>query len=191
MSKFGIPSHLILTPEQKKQLCSLPVSKFTDIKWESQSNAVSFLKEHDLILENRPERKWKVRYSNKSKGIYLLQCCCGSDMSLKQKKDKAKIRKSRQMYKFVGCLAFARIKKNKDNYVNIYGYLSHLEDCQRQPNAYLIFCKFYIELLSSEGEFEKHVQKAPKFWNYLPIDLKNSFRKYAYNAKLLNELQLL
>ncbi|RIA90361.1 hypothetical protein C1645_876147, partial [Glomus cerebriforme] len=162
MSDLRIPSHLILTQKQKEQLCSLPVSKFTDIKWESQTHAVSFLKEHGLILiETRQEHKWKVRYSNKSKGICLLQCCCGSDMSLKSKTN---IRKSNQTYKFVGCLAFARIKKNKDKYTNIFGYLSHLEDCQLNKVKAI---------------------KTGEMWKSLPNELKNSFIIYANNERLL------
>ncbi|PKK72653.1 hypothetical protein RhiirC2_710209 [Rhizophagus irregularis] len=62
-----INSHLILTLEQKKNLRSLPDSKFTDKKWESPNDAVPFLKEHGLIIENKSERKWKVRYSDKAK----------------------------------------------------------------------------------------------------------------------------
>jgi hypothetical protein len=54
----------------------------------------------------------EIRSSIKNKGIYILQCCCGSDMSLKNSNPEAKTRKSRQMYKFVGCLAFARINNN-------------------------------------------------------------------------------
>lgn len=110
-----IPSHLVLTQQQREQLQSLPISEFTDIKWESQYDAISFLEKYNLILENiQPEHKWKVHYSYKAKGIYLLQCCCGSDMSLDSKKsnsEETKTRKSRQMFKFVGCLAFAQIKK--------------------------------------------------------------------------------
>ncbi|PKK72656.1 hypothetical protein RhiirC2_373644, partial [Rhizophagus irregularis] len=132
-----IPSHLILTAEQKESLYSLPDSMLTNIKWESENDAVSFLKEHNLVLENRDERKWKVRYSDKAKGIYLLQCCYGSDMSSKKKNGEDKIRKLRQDYKFVSCLAFARIKKFKNNSINIFGYLNHLEDCQHQPPPHL------------------------------------------------------
>ena len=103
-----IPSHLILTQKQKEQLYSLPVSEFTDVKWESQDNAICYLREYNLILESiQPEHKWKIRYSNKVKGIYILQCCCGSDIGLKKSNSEAKARKSRQMYKFVECLAFA------------------------------------------------------------------------------------
>ena len=91
MPKLQIPSHLILTQQQRDQLYSLPVSEFTDVKWESQNNAISFLQKHNLILENiQPEHKWKVRYSNKVKGIYHLQCCCGSDMNLMPKKSNSK-----------------------------------------------------------------------------------------------------
>ncbi|CAB5193703.1 unnamed protein product [Rhizophagus irregularis] len=127
-----INSHLILTLEQKKNLRSLPDSKFTDKKWESPNDAVPFLKEHGLILENKSERKWKVRYSDKAKGICLLQCCCGSE---RPKNGNSKARKSRQVYKFVGCLAHARIKKYKNNCINVYGYLIHSEDCQRQTST--------------------------------------------------------
>ena len=85
MSNLQIPSHLILIQKQKEQLYSLSASEFTNVKWESQDNAICFLKEHNLILESiQPEHKWKTCYSNKVKGIYLLQCCCDSDMSLKK-----------------------------------------------------------------------------------------------------------
>ncbi|CAB4467021.1 uncharacterized protein OCT59_014112 [Rhizophagus irregularis] len=137
MSDVDIPSHLILTPKQKEQLCSLPVSRFTDIKWESQTDAASFLREHELILEE-PKRKLKVRYSNKAKGIRLLQCCCGTDASLRPKNGNSKARKSRQTYKFVGCLAYARIKKFKNNCIGITGHLIHSKDCQRQKPSYVL-----------------------------------------------------
>src|SRR3954454_709449 len=52
-------------------------------------------------------------------------------MSLKKSNSEAKTRKSRQLFKFVGCLAFAQVKKKGDNYMGVFGYLSHLEDCQR------------------------------------------------------------
>ncbi|CAB4467023.1 hypothetical protein RhiirA1_447524 [Rhizophagus irregularis] len=130
-----INSHLILTQEQKENLRSLPDSEFTDKKWESPNDAAPFLKEHGLILENKPERKWKVRYSDKAKGICLLQCCCGSDASLRPKNGNSKARKSRQVYKFVGCLAHARIKTYKNNCIEVSGYLIHLEDCQRQTST--------------------------------------------------------
>jgi hypothetical protein len=131
-----IRKHLILNQEQKEKLNSLPDSEFTDIEWESQTDAAPFFKEHDLIFENtkppKPERKWKVRYSNKARGICLLQCCCGSDVSLRPKNGNSKARKSRQTYKFVGCLAHVRIKKYKNKCINISGYLIHSEDCKRQ-----------------------------------------------------------
>ena len=83
MSKLQLPSHLILTQRQKDQLHSLPISEFTDVKWVSQM-LFPFLKEHNLILEHiQPENKWKIRCSIKTKGIYILQCCCGSDVSKK------------------------------------------------------------------------------------------------------------
>ena len=132
-----IPSHLILTQMQKEQLNNLPASSFVNLEWsnKTQGNAIVFLQQYNLVLEYiLPEHKWKMRYSNKDKEIYVLQCCCGSDMNLNSKKSKleeAKTRKTRQVYKFVGCLAFARIKKYEGLYVSIFGYLNHLEDCQR------------------------------------------------------------
>ena len=129
-----IPSHLLLTQRQREQLNSLSASEFTDLEWTTQSDATSFLLKYNLLLEEiHPEHKWKIRYSNKVKGIYILQCCCGSDMSLKKSKsgEEVKTRKTRQMYNFVGCLAFARIKKYQGSYFSIFGYLNHLEDCQR------------------------------------------------------------
>jgi hypothetical protein len=201
-----ISSHLILTQKQREQLCSLPVSKFTDIKWESQSDAASFLKEHDLILENtkspKPERKWKVRYSNIAKGIRLFQCCCGSDVSLRPKNGNSKVRKSRQIYKFVGCLAFARIKKYKNNCINVSGYLTHSEDCRRQhPLQYLnetvdwqycfsTYYSVYKKILDEEFPNITHqekVAKANELWNSLSDDLRTSFIKYAKINRLLED----
>jgi len=99
-----------------------------------------FLKSHNLLLEDLgQDNKWKIRYSDKKKGLYILQCSCGSDMTLKS----SSTRKNRQMYAYVGCLAFARIKKNKDNnYVTLDGYLEHLDACinskpQQPPPLYI------------------------------------------------------
>jgi hypothetical protein len=96
-----IPTHLILTQKQKEQLNSLP--NFVNLQWgnNTQEKAIVFLQQYNLILENiLPEHKWKTRYSDKAKGIYVLQCCCGSDMSLNMKKSnsgEAKTRKSRKI----------------------------------------------------------------------------------------------
>ncbi|PKY16270.1 hypothetical protein GLOIN_2v1883656 [Rhizophagus irregularis DAOM 181602=DAOM 197198] len=198
-----ISSHLILTQKQKEQLCSLPVSKFTDRKWESQNDATSFLKVHNLILENKPERKWKVRYSNKAKGICLLQCCCGSDASLRPKNGNSKARKSRQIYKFVGCLAFARIKKYKNNCIHIFGYLTHSEDCQRQlplrPLNETInwqygfstyYHSFYKKILDEEFpniSQQERVAKANELWNSLSDELRTSFIQYDEVKRLLED----
>ena len=43
MSKLQVPLHLILTQQQSEQLYSLPVSEFTDVKWESQDNECHLL----------------------------------------------------------------------------------------------------------------------------------------------------
>jgi hypothetical protein len=75
----------------------------------------------------------------KKKGLYILQCSCGSDMKLKS----SLTRKNRQMYAFVGCLAFAKVKKDKDdNYMTLDGYLEHLDVCinskpQQPPPLYI------------------------------------------------------
>ena len=107
-----------------KHLTKFPSSLFTSIEWTTQTEAQKFLESHDLFLEDlKPNNKWKIRYSDKKKGVFILQCCCGS-YNLENK-----VRKSRQMYKFVGCLAWARIKKYNNEYSNILGYLSHLEAC--------------------------------------------------------------
>ena len=52
MSKLQIPSHLILTQQQREQLYSLLVSEFTDVKWESQNNAIFLLEKYNFILES-------------------------------------------------------------------------------------------------------------------------------------------
>ncbi|PKY40177.1 hypothetical protein RhiirA4_530939 [Rhizophagus irregularis] len=204
MSNINISPHLILTPIQKEQLRSIPISEFTDKKWESQNDAASFLNKHNLILKNKSERKWKVRYSNKAKGICLLQCCCGSDMSLRQKNGKTRIRKSRKIHKFVGCLAFARIKKFKNESIHISGYLSHSGDCQRQDPSYTldgpfknnVFAMFYFRFykLILDKEFpnllpHKKLAKAGEMWESLPTELKNSFNLYHKRERSLNEFK--
>ncbi|GBB87403.1 hypothetical protein RclHR1_13870006 [Rhizophagus clarus] len=131
MSGVYIYSHLILNEQQKQQLRSLPVSKLTIRKWKSQNDAAPFLTEHNIntISENKTKESWITRYSYKAKGIRLLQCCHGSDMNSLSKNGKTKIRKSRQVHRFMGCLAFVRIKYFKDNSIHIYGYLNHSENC--------------------------------------------------------------
>ncbi|GBC07256.1 hypothetical protein RclHR1_07340002 [Rhizophagus clarus] len=82
MSNLQIPLHL---KTKKKQLHSLLISEFIDVKYVSQDSVITFLKKHNLILEDiQLESKWKVRCSIKIKGIYILQCCCESDMDLKK-----------------------------------------------------------------------------------------------------------
>ncbi|GBB97447.1 hypothetical protein RclHR1_00030004 [Rhizophagus clarus] len=199
---FKISSHLILTEKQKEQLCSLPVSEFTNRKWESQNDAASFLKDHNLMLESNPERKWKVRYSNKAKGICLLQCCCGSDVSLRPKNGNLKVRKSRQVYKFVGCLAFARIKKYKNNSISVYGYLTHSTECLRQlplyhlnetancQNGLSTYYNFYKKILDEEFpnlSHQERIAKANELWNSLSDELRTSFISYAKVDRLLED----
>ncbi|CAB4413939.1 unnamed protein product [Rhizophagus irregularis] len=102
---------------------------FVHVEWKnkSQEDAYQFLKIHNLLLENlKQDSKWKTQYSDKKKGLYILQCSCGSDIKLKS----SLTRKNRQMYTFIGCLAFAKIKKDKDNnYVALDSYLKHLDVC--------------------------------------------------------------
>ncbi|CAB5193707.1 hypothetical protein RhiirA5_381319 [Rhizophagus irregularis] len=137
-----IPSRLTLTPKQKKELHDIPSSDFINNVWKSQTDADSFLREHDLTLEDEPKRKFKVRYSDKVKSIWIFQCCCGIDPTLRRKEnaknDNSKARKSRQIYEFVGCLAFARVKIFKNNCIGVIGYLTHSDDCQRQKPSYVL-----------------------------------------------------
>ncbi|PKY40181.1 hypothetical protein RhiirA4_415657 [Rhizophagus irregularis] len=112
--------HLKHSKEQQKELLSLPYSKFID-KCLSQNDAHSFLKEHNLMPGKNRESKWRVRYSNNAKNKRLLQCIHGSN-----------IQRTRKMNTFVGCLAFARITELGNEGIHIFGYLNHLEDCQRQ-----------------------------------------------------------
>ncbi|GBB87402.1 hypothetical protein RclHR1_13870005 [Rhizophagus clarus] len=162
-----IPSHVALTQKQKEQLDSFPNYKFTDTTWESQNDAASFMSDHNL--ENNQERKWKVRYSYKAKGIRNLQCSHGIDMSSRRANSSKKTRRSRQS-KFVGCLAFARIKKYKDNRIRISGYLNHSMECQQQQNV----------LDNRNNETKNDVFESQ-------ININNEFVDEYENNKLCNE----
>ncbi|PKC54590.1 hypothetical protein RhiirA1_477030 [Rhizophagus irregularis] len=71
-------------------------------------------------------------------GLYILQCSCESDIKLKS----FLTRKNCQMYAFVDCLAFAKIKKN----VALDSYLEHLDASQVHPAAILEDNMKFIEL---------------------------------------------
>ncbi|CAG8571768.1 8859_t:CDS:2 [Rhizophagus irregularis] len=113
-----IPSHLILTQKPKEQL-------------------------NKKIL---PEHKWRTRYSDKAKGIYALQWCCGSNMSLNTKKsnlEEAKERKTRKICEFVedcqSCLPpplriNETVKLMAQNLLQINVHPSHILD----ENKYMI-----------------------------------------------------
>jgi hypothetical protein len=75
---------------------------FVHVEWKnkSQEDARQFLKIHNLLLEDlKQNSRWKTRYSDKKKGLYILQCSCGSDMKLKP----SLTRKNHQMYAFSIC----------------------------------------------------------------------------------------
>jgi hypothetical protein len=115
---------MAMTQKQKGQLHSFLISEFTDVKWAPQNSAILF-KRNNLVLEDiQPENKWKIRCKIKTKGIYILQCCCGNDIGLKNG--------SQDKYtNLVLCMQNAYIKKDKDNnYISIFGYLKHVEGCQ-------------------------------------------------------------
>ncbi|GBC13893.2 erythromycin esterase family protein [Rhizophagus irregularis DAOM 181602=DAOM 197198] len=108
-------------------------------------------------------------------------------------------KKNRQMYVFVGCLAFAKIKKNKDNnYVALDGYLEHLDVSQVHPAAILKDNMKFIELnlrgnvlidnkrflLTSQDiiNFRNSITK-----NALDIDIRNSVEKNIHQIFEVND----
>ncbi|CAG8756180.1 13942_t:CDS:2 [Rhizophagus irregularis] len=106
------------------------------------------------------------------------------------------------MYVFVGCLAFAKIKKNKDNnYVALDGYLEHLDVSQVHPAAILKDNMKFIELnlrgnvlidnkrflLTSQDiiNFRNSITK-----NALDIDIRNSVEKNIHQIFEVNDDEL-
>ncbi|CAG8443059.1 2702_t:CDS:2 [Cetraspora pellucida] len=142
-------SKLILNEMQKKELTNLfnsqpspsDLSKeiFTTKIWteseDDQKEAKEYLSFQGLWppYVSLPASRWKTRWSDKKNGATLYQCCCGSDMESARKTEVEKQRKLRQMYDFVGCLAFIRVEKNVNNgkYRRVHGYLEHTEACHR------------------------------------------------------------
>ncbi|CAG8499446.1 15647_t:CDS:2 [Dentiscutata erythropus] len=142
-------SKLILNDTQKEELTNLfnfqpnpsDLSKeiFTTKIWteseEDQKDAKEYLSFQGLWppYVSNPTSRWKTRWSDKKNGATLYQCSCGSDMESARKTDVEKQRKLRQMYDFVGCLAFIRVEKNVNNgkYRRVHGYMEHTEACHR------------------------------------------------------------
>ncbi|CAG8533698.1 4348_t:CDS:2 [Racocetra fulgida] len=142
-------SKLILNDKQKEELTNIfncqpnpsDLSKeiFTTKIWteseEDQNEAKEYLSFQGLWppYVSFPTSRWKTRWSDKKNGATLYQCCCGSDMESARKTEVEKQRKLRQMYDFVGCLAFIRVEKNVNNgkYRRVHGYLEHTEACHR------------------------------------------------------------
>ncbi|RIB19246.1 hypothetical protein C2G38_2036221 [Gigaspora rosea] len=142
-------SKLILNDAQKEELTNLfnfqpnpsDLSKeiFTTKIWteseEDQKEAKEYLSFQGLWppYVSFPTSRWKTRWSDKKNGATLYQCSCGSDMESARKTDVEKQRKLRQMYDFVGCLAFIRVEKNVNNgkYRRVHGYMEHSEACHR------------------------------------------------------------
>ncbi|CAG8533602.1 33584_t:CDS:2, partial [Racocetra persica] len=145
-------SKLILNDKQKEELTNIfnfqpnlsDLSKeiFTTKIWteseEDQNEAKEYLSFQGLWppYVSFPTSRWKTRWSDKKNGATLYQCCCGSDMESARKTRKIEVekqRKLRQMYDFVGCLAFIRVEKNVNNgkYRRVHGYLEHTEACHR------------------------------------------------------------
>ncbi|CAG8689520.1 16303_t:CDS:2, partial [Dentiscutata heterogama] len=102
---------------------------------EDQKDAKEYLSFQGLWppYVSNPTSRWKTRWSDKKNGATLYQCSCGSDMESARKTDVDKQRKLRQMYDFVGCLAFIRVEKNVTNgkYRRVHGYMEHTEACHR------------------------------------------------------------
>ncbi|CAJ0746130.1 20495_t:CDS:2, partial [Entrophospora sp. SA101] len=155
MDKFRVnpkltTSKLILTPKQKEELYHLLElkdltskdyfeTKFWDDSDEQQEEANEFLTYHGLIqpLLESSTRRWKTRWSDKNDRYgkkILYQCACGTDkQNAFNKVAPDKRRKLRQIYEFVGCLAFVKLEFDETNtkYRRLHGYLDHSEACHR------------------------------------------------------------
>ncbi|CAG8605961.1 12958_t:CDS:2, partial [Acaulospora colombiana] len=71
---------------------------------EEQEKAREFMAFQGLMTDyvNRPESRWKTRWSDTRNGATLYQCSCGSDMKTASKTEASKRRKLRQAYEFNG-----------------------------------------------------------------------------------------
>ena len=96
------------------------MTKIWDDSDEQQEEARKFLTYHGLIepLIKSPIRRWKTRWSDNNdkydkygKKKILYQCACGTDKkNANSKIPTNKQRKLRQIYEFVGCLAFVKLE---------------------------------------------------------------------------------
>src|SRR6266498_4852794 len=83
--------------------------------------------------EPLPSTKWKTRWSQtlaKCQKI-LYQCSCGT--ASQEHHGTKGTGRSRQLYQFVGCLAFAEIERDKITgaVIRLRGHLEHLEACKQ------------------------------------------------------------
>ncbi|PKK60518.1 hypothetical protein RhiirC2_719039 [Rhizophagus irregularis] len=80
------------------------------------------------------------------------------------------------MYTFIGCLAFAKIKKDKDNnYVALDGYLEHLDACQMM--VYQVICYHNISVRYHKPDID--VIETPLDLNILSAFLDVTFDGWA------------
>ncbi|KAJ9084930.1 hypothetical protein DSO57_1019106 [Entomophthora muscae] len=137
--KIRVPSHLLLTNEQRNSMEEISVVKRVfDV--DDLSTARVFLGQNGLLPEqlSRPLNKWKTRNTRKRKHAttHLYQCCCGSDV--KQFHGTKGTRRSKQKYPFVSCLAFVEVARRTEDGSLIWarGLMDHSSECQKaQPFA--------------------------------------------------------
>ncbi|KAI0244618.1 hypothetical protein L0F63_005845, partial [Massospora cicadina] len=132
--KLRVPSHLLLTSEQRISMEDLSVMKRV-FDSDDASNSRLFLSQNGLLPEQltQPLNKWKTRNTRKRKyaTTHLYQCCCGSDV--KQFHGTKGTRRSKQKYPFVGCLAFVEVARRTDDGSLIWarGLMDHSKACQK------------------------------------------------------------
>lgn len=132
--KIRVPSHLLLTEQQRIRMEEVAVVKRV-FDADDPSTARVFLGQNGLLPEQlaRPLNKWKTRNTRKRKHAttHLYQCCCGSDV--KQFHGTKGTRRSKQKYPFVSCLAFVEVARRSEDGSLLWarGLLDHSPDCQK------------------------------------------------------------
>jgi len=135
--RIRVPSHLLLTDEQKNCMEEVSVVKRV-FNMDDPESSRQFLATHGLLPDQltRPLNKWKTRNTRKRKHAttHLYQCCCGSDV--KQFHGTKGTRRSKQKFPFVGCLAFVEVARRSEDGSLIWarGLLDHSLECiKSQP----------------------------------------------------------
>ncbi|KAI9299256.1 hypothetical protein K502DRAFT_361775 [Neoconidiobolus thromboides FSU 785] len=129
-----IPSHLLLTQDQRECLEKIQVIKRV-FDADDMELSHQFLVQFELTLEQlgQPLNKWKTRNTRRRKNAvtHLYQCCCGSDV--KQFHGTKGTRRSKQKYPFVACLAFAEVARRTCDGALLWvrGLLNHSPECTR------------------------------------------------------------